>query len=75
MNKESGARSAPERNGGAVPLDQRRIAEAVRAACVQAAIESYEQAGMAGLCAEGRWEAAVDALRALNLDAILKTLD
>ncbi len=59
-----------------MPLDERsrRLAAAVRDACVHSAIESYEQAGMAGLCDEGRWEAAVDALRSLDLDAILRRI-
>ncbi len=42
-------------------------AEAVRAALVEAAREAYEQAGIAGLCAEGRWELALDAMRTLDL--------
>jgi hypothetical protein len=50
----------------------RRVAEKVRAACVQAALEGYEQAGMDGLCHEGAWEAAIDAIRGLNLDRILQ---
>ncbi len=58
---------------GAVPLDERRrIAQAVRQACLQAALQGYEQGGLAGLCAEGRWEMAVDAMQALDLDAILQ---
>jgi hypothetical protein len=50
---------------------ERRIAEAVRAACVQAALDAYEQAGMDGLCHEGAWEAAVDAIRSLDLDGLI----
>jgi hypothetical protein len=49
----------------------KRLAEAVRAACVAAAVRAYEEAGRSGLCAEGRWECAVDAIRALDLDAFL----
>jgi hypothetical protein len=52
--------------------DQRRIAELVRAACVQAAQEAYENAGISGLCEAGRWECAVGAMRALDLDALLR---
>ncbi len=52
-----------------------RIAQAVRAACIRAALEGYEQAGMDGLCHEGAWEAAVDAIRAMDLDALLKQID
>ncbi len=48
------------------------LAEAVRKACVRAALDGYEQAGIGGLCAEGRWEMAVDAIRSLHLDAVLQ---
>ena len=37
--------------------EELRTAEAVREACVQAALEGYERAAMSGLCAEGAWEA------------------
>jgi hypothetical protein len=47
-------------------------AETVRAACLDAAIGAYEDAGMRGLCAEGRWEAAVAAIRHLDLSGILE---
>jgi hypothetical protein len=46
------------------PLD---LAEAVRSACLQAALDAYEQAGVSGLCGEGRWEIAVQAIRNLDL--------
>jgi hypothetical protein len=49
----------------------RALAETVRAALVEAAREAYEDAGFAGLCAEGRWERALDAVRALDLDAVI----
>lgn len=54
---------------------KRRIAEAVRAACVRAAIEGYELAGMDGLCAEGAWEAAVEAMRGVDLAAVLRQVE
>ena len=50
------------------------LAEAVRAACVQAALDGYEQAGMGGLCAEGRWDMAVDSMQSLDLKPLLKRL-
>ena len=37
------------------------LAEAVRKACIEAALAAYEDAGDSGLCAEGRWEAAMSA--------------
>lgn len=46
------------------------LAEAVRAACLAAAMAAYEDAGIQGLCPEGRWEAAVAAIRRLDLAAV-----
>ena len=51
------------------------IAEAVRAALLDAARQAYEDGGMSGLCAEGRWELALDAVKAADLSpAILRAL-
>jgi len=50
----------------------RELAQSVRDACVQAALDGYEQAGMSGLCAEGRWEMAIDAIRSLDLETLLR---
>ncbi len=44
-----------------------QLAEAVREACLNAALQAYEAAGISGLCGEGRWEIAVQALRDLDL--------
>ncbi|HEX2189886.1 MAG TPA: ATP-binding protein [Longimicrobiaceae bacterium] len=49
-----------------------RVAEAVRRACVQAARDGYEQAAISGLCAEGAAEAAVDAVRMLDVAALAR---
>lgn len=49
---------------------ERALAEAVRAACIQAAIEGYENASVSGLCGEGAFEAAVSAIRMVDLDAL-----
>lgn len=54
------------------PINNIKIAEAVRLACLEAALEAYEAAGMSGLCAEGRWECAVQAIQALDLETILQ---
>ena len=51
------------------------MAEQVRAACLAAALDAYEDAGFRGLCAEGRWECAIDALRALPLNELLARPD
>ncbi len=48
-----------------------QLAAAVREACVAAARAGYERAALAGLCHEGAMEASLDAIRALDLDALL----
>jgi len=47
-------------------------AEIARAACLEAAAAAYEDAGLRGLCAEGRWEAAVGAIQGLDLHELLR---
>lgn len=47
------------------------LAESVREACLSAALRAYEDAGIQGLCQEGRWEAAVSAIRDLELGRLL----
>ena len=47
------------------------VAETVRASCLDAALKAYEDAGICGLCAEGRWEAALAAIRNLELSDAL----
>lgn len=51
-----------------------RLAEATRRACLAAAMSAYEDAGVQGLCEEGRWEAAVGAVKALDLEAVVRRL-
>ena len=51
------------------------IAENVRRALVEAAIHAYEDAGVQGLCEEGRWEVAVDAMRSLDLASVLESAE
>ena len=53
---------------------KRRLADIVRDACLKAAREAYENAGISGLCEEGRWECAVDAIRALDLEAVINAI-
>jgi|WetSurMetagenome_2_1015567.scaffolds.fasta_scaffold1350669_2 hypothetical protein len=47
--------------------DPLALAEQVRQACIASALAAYEDAGILGLCAEGRWEAAVSAMQSLDL--------
>lgn len=51
--------------------DARLLAEAVRQACFNAAREALETASLSGLCREGAEEAALDAIRALDLEKTL----
>jgi hypothetical protein len=51
-----------------------RVAEAVRAACLAAAQESYEEARIRGLCHEGAWEYAMGVVRTLDLRSVLTQL-
>lgn len=52
-----------------------QLAERVRTACLQAALDAYEDAGLQGLCAEGRWECAIDAVRSLPLADLVSGTD
>ena len=61
------------------PVDSSRSAdpvsltEAIRRAVVDAGEAAFEDAGIQGLCAEGRWEAAVAAMRAVDVGRIAGT--
>jgi hypothetical protein len=48
--------------------------EQVRAACIQAALDAYETAAADGLCAEGAWECAVEAMRRLDLASLIQAV-
>lgn len=50
------------------PEAVRAIAEAVRAQLIAAALDAWEQAGLAGLCHDGRFEFLIGALRRAPLD-------
>jgi len=51
--------------------NQTELVESARQACLEAALEAYESGGISGLCAEGRWELAVQAIRCLDLGSLL----
>lgn len=46
------------------------LKEKVRAACLKAARDAYDDALVRGLCAEGALEAALGAIETLDLDAL-----
>ena len=55
-------------------MDLENLAKRIRGAYLQPVVQAYEDAGVRGLCAEGRWEAAVGALRTLDLAPLLREL-
>ena len=52
----------------------RAVAEKIRAEVVETAINAYEDAAANGLCAQGAWECAVDAMRHAKFTDLLKEL-
>jgi hypothetical protein len=52
--------------------EQLQLAEMVRQACIAVALRAYEEAGLSGLCQEGRWEYAVDAMRGMPLRPLVQ---
>jgi hypothetical protein len=55
--------------------DAQKIAEAVRQACIDAALDAYEDAQIRGLCREGAWEVAIEAVRTLDVAAVIAATD
>jgi hypothetical protein len=60
---------APQR----APREAAELAERVRAALLERALAAHEDARLQGLCMEGAWEAAVSAMRALNVEALVRS--
>lgn len=57
------------------PMDSNaalELAEAVRDACREAVAEAWEDAGVQGLCAEGRCEVAIGAIERIALKSIVE---
>ena len=50
---------------------QKEAAEATRRALVEVALKAYEEAGLSGLCEEGRWEVAIGAMRSYDLRTVV----
>jgi hypothetical protein len=55
-------------------MDLEDFAKRIRDACLEAVLRAYEDAGLQGLCAEGRWEVAVGALRTLDLAPLVREI-
>ena len=58
--------------GGKNHSEKLRQAQAVRATCLEAAIKTYEQASISGLCGEGAWEVARGAIQTLDLKRLIE---
>ncbi|HEX7380981.1 MAG TPA: hypothetical protein VF265_02380 [Nevskiaceae bacterium] len=56
----------------AKPLPSDDLAERVRRLLLAAAASAYEDARISGLCCEGAWEIARDALRDADLSAAIR---
>lgn len=55
-----------------MPLnDQYEIANQVRNECIQTALAAYENASISGLCGEGAFEAAISAMRMLDVEVLV----
>ncbi|MES2207604.1 MAG: acetyltransferase [Pseudomonadota bacterium] len=52
---------------------KQRIAQKIKEACIEAALTGFENASMSGLCHEGACEAAISAIRNVDIEYILKT--
>lgn len=52
--------------------EHERLAAAVQAACIEAALAGYERAAVSGLCHEGAWEAAISAMRMVELREVIE---
>jgi hypothetical protein len=54
--------------------DHQRLAELIRERLIAAAEAAYDDAGIQGLCAEGRIEVAIGAMKNLDLSSLLRDL-
>ncbi|MFZ0241609.1 MAG: hypothetical protein WAL90_08180 [Desulfobacterales bacterium] len=55
-------------------MNEHKFAEAVRKSCLKILQRSYEEAGISGLCHEGRWEYAIDVLQNMAIEELLKKI-
>jgi hypothetical protein len=55
--------------------DRLRVARAIRAACIEAAKQGYENALISGLCEEGALEAALSAIHMVDLEAAIRAAE
>ncbi|MCW9707307.1 acetyltransferase [Fodinibius salsisoli] len=53
-------------------MADKRLARKIRQACIEAAKEGFMDASMSGLCAEGAMEAAISAIRKLDIEQLIQ---
>lgn len=52
---------------------QYELAKQVKERCIDTALSAYESASISGLCGEGAFEAAISAIRMLDLREIIES--
>lgn len=50
---------------------QYELARQVKNQCIETAVSAYENASISGLCGEGAFEAAISAIRMLNVEVLV----
>lgn len=53
-------------------MTELEVAELVKAACVRTFTEAYEMASISGLCHQGSFDVALDAMKSLELEKLLR---
>ncbi|HSH44055.1 MAG TPA: hypothetical protein VK973_18165 [Arenicellales bacterium] len=54
--------------------NQHEFARQVREQCINTAVQAYENASISGLCGEGAFEAAISAIRMMDIEALVEQL-
>jgi hypothetical protein len=58
--------------GGTMANEPAKIADEIRRALIERALAAFDDASLQGLCCEGAWEAAMSALRDLDISEVLE---
>lgn len=53
-------------------MTELEVAALVKEACIKAVLQGYESASISGLCHQGAFDVAVDALKSLDLEKLLQ---
>lgn len=55
-----------------IPVGDKSLARKARQACIEAAKEGFKDASMSSLCAESAMEAAISAIRKLDIEQLIQ---